>query len=265
MSGFHGLVVGLVVVATPVASLPVAQPEGPPPPAPAVPAAPETVDVAPATTPAPPTPAPETVDVAPATAPAPSTPAPETGPPAPADPPPGFYDPPPGLYDPPPGYYDAETPGAPPVFRDPPPGHYDPPPGRYDPPPGFWAPATVDRPMPLPVPLHVPAPTATPASTPPDDEAWRRWSARKRSLQLRTGLGGGFFGVSVVASAALLINDCGDCRDNDSRFFAFASLFVLATASFVFGAVSGAQLAIHNTRKPAAVLGVAPGGLRINF
>ncbi|WAS90743.1 hypothetical protein [Nannocystis punicea] len=264
VSGFHGLVVGLVVVATPVAPLSVAQPESPPPSAgPAVPAAPETVDVATATAPAPSAPAPETVDVAPATAPAPSTPAPETGPPAPADPPPGFYDPPPGLYDPPPGYYDAETPGAPPVFRDPPPGHYDPPPGRYDPPPGFWAPAAAGEAVPLPVTLPVPPPTATPASAPPDDEALRRWSARKRSLKLRTWLGLGVFATSVSAGLIVAGTTCADCREANGRTAVLGSLYALAAVAFFFGTISGIQHFNHNSRKPTALVSAAPGGLRI--
>ncbi|MCY0995247.1 hypothetical protein OV203_49430 [Nannocystis sp. ILAH1] len=111
----------------------------------------------------------------------------------------------------------------------------------------------------------------------PDPEAvapateLQRWQAKRRSLQIATGLSGGFMAATFVTGATLLAWSFwprpSDCCDNDAFGESITMMVMLPTAAVLAipTGVFGAQLRRHERERPSARLRLLPGGLQIQF
>ncbi|MFZ6179919.1 hypothetical protein [Nannocystis pusilla] len=116
--------------------------------------------------------------------------------------------------------------------------------------------------------VHNPDPEAV---APPTE--LQRWQAKRRSLQLATGLFGGFMAATFVTGATLLAwffwprhSDCFDCGgDAFGESITMMVMLPTAAALAIPTGVFGAQLRRQERERPSARLRVLPGGLQIQF
>lgn len=96
------------------------------------------------------------------------------------------------------------------------------------------------------------------------------WTAKRRHLQIHTGLSGAFAGLLVVTGTLLMVAPAGcndlNCEVNLGRLIAgFVMVVPLSLIPITTGIVWGVRLHRHDRQRPTATLRPRAGGFVLNF
>ncbi|MBZ5711277.1 hypothetical protein [Nannocystis pusilla] len=115
----------------------------------------------------------------------------------------------------------------------------------------------------------MPTPTLAPAST---DEIYQKWSAKRRKLQIQTGVSAGL-AVALLGTGLLALFAPSVCRDPDpdfgcgegyGRFFTAMTVLPASVVTTIPAIVFGVRLHRHQKQRQVA-LQAGPGGFVLRF